>query len=171
MKKLEYLDIIGPGGKTVPPNVKKELAILLSSFDLCVSGNGLPHEAMEIAQLLSVFLRENEISAKPGCVLPDWAGALVRFYLGSGLLGMAVKAVILRGSPLNEKEFDIYRRSLNEKKEYRNQCSELVDVFSQAGLIVQAAAAAKLAGRDLTESELEAIRHQILMGNPNVALE
>jgi hypothetical protein len=167
MRKLENIDIIGSDGKPAPLNVKKELAVLLSSLDLCVRGNGLPLEAMEIAQLLSAIFRENKISAKPGCALPDWAGALVEFYLASGLLGMAVKVAAFRGSLLDEKELNIYRRALDEKKKYQAQCFELADIFSQSGLIVQAAAAAKLAGRDLTESNLEAISQQVLMGKLN----
>jgi hypothetical protein len=171
MRKLEGIEITGPDGNPAPPAVRKELAVLLSAFDLCVNGNGLPYEAMEIARVLSAYFNKNTVRNKPGCELPDWADTLVRFYLASGLIGMAVEAAALRGRPLDAKEFGVYRQALVEKKKYRAQCSELTDIFSQAGLIVQAAAAAKLAGRDLTESNLSAISQQIFMGNPCVVLE
>ncbi|HOX30633.1 MAG TPA: hypothetical protein P5080_05835 [Candidatus Paceibacterota bacterium] len=171
MKKLEGIEIIGSDGIPAPPAVQNELNILLSAFDLCVNGHGLPHEAMEIANLLAAILKGHTLRCKPGCALPDWAGELVKFYLENGLLAMAAKAAALREKPLNAKELDIYRRALIEKKKYLAHCSELADILSQAGLIMPAAAAAKLAGRDLTESNLEAVRQQILMGNPNVSLE
>lgn len=171
MTKFEGILITEPNGNPVPPAVNNELVILLTAFDLCVNGNGLPYEAMEIAGLLSAFFKKHSVTSKPGCTFPDWSDMLVQFYLNSGLIGMAVKAAALREKPLNGKELDIFRRAIDKKKKYLDQCSKLADIFSESGLIVQAAAAAKLAGRDLTESNLEAIRHQILMGNPNVTLE
>ncbi|MCX6758455.1 MAG: hypothetical protein NTX14_02000 [Candidatus Nealsonbacteria bacterium] len=168
MRKLDNIDILGPDGKPVPPNVKKELVVLLASFDLCVNGNGLPYEAMEIARVLSAFFAENKVSCKPGYFFPDWPDALVKFYLANGMIKMAVEAATIRGRPLDVKELDIYRLALVERKAYQAQCLELAEMLSQTGMIVQAAAAAKLAGQNLPDSSLNSIRQQIIMGNPNL---
>ncbi len=168
MKKLDNIDILGSDGKPAPPNVKKELIVLLASFDLCVNGNGLPYEALEIARVLSAFFAENKVSCKPGCSFPDWADALVKFYLANGMIKMAIEATAIRGRPLDVKELDIYRLALVKKKAYQAQCLELAEMLSQTGMIVQAAAAAKLAGQNLPDSSLNSIRQQILMGNPNL---
>jgi hypothetical protein len=89
---------------------------------------------------------------------------LVLFYLSNCLIEEAVRAAELRGRALDKAELKILGKALSEKKNFKSDCYELARILSQEGLIMEAASAASLAGRDLGSQNINSIRQYIASG-------